>query len=597
MSSGADPAIARPPLWHRFGFRLTLAILAIVAFITLTLLGLVQSRFNAAYREFVEDRFDDQIRSFEKQFNLRRGKLEQIIVNTSQFAVRPQAALRTGDSERAYVDFFYELEPILLADGNSDSNGTFFRLFNTDNKMLIPTDRIYGKIPGVNEQTIAERLEECLIMPPTPETEEDYENFFSLGYLSFPTPDQPSLYEILVAPVYLGGDASDESTYVGWIAIGQHLGTEVLDTASSTVESGIYADQQLFSTSIPRSASSDIAKKIAAVDQSVHPEYKVNGINYLVFTYRLASSPGMPRGYRVQLYSLAGLEALVDRIRNLAVWFLAAALLLGLTLSYFTSQSFARHIEALVNVMHQIGDGDFNVNPPEGKGELGVLGKATRSMAGELQLKEKMNHVLNMVTDPAIAKEMLAGKIELGGETREVATLFCDIRGFTPLTDGMDPRDVVELVNVHMTAMADLADDHKGVVDKYVGDEIMVLFGAPHSYGNDWVNAVRCGLDMVAARAKLNETAERPIRIGVGIGAGEVVAGRMGSDRRRNYTVLGDRVNLAARLCSKAGPGEVIIDEAIRERLPESAVVERIDSVQLKGFKDRVPVFKVISVD
>ncbi|WP_269537205.1 adenylate/guanylate cyclase domain-containing protein [Cerasicoccus fimbriatus] len=588
----ADATFSRPPLWHRFSFRLTIAILSIVAVVTLGLLMLVQARFNAAYREFVEDRFDDQIKSFEKQFNLRRGKLEQNIITASQYAVRPQAALMSGAADRAYLDFSVELESSLRSE-TGGMGDAFFRLFDAEGNMQIPTENNAGQVAGVSEVQVARLLETCLVMPPA---DADLDHYFSLGYVSFPTPDEPSLYEVLVAPVYLGGEISDHN-FVGWIALGQYLGSDMLDTESETIESGIFADGHLFSQSIPDSADPDIARIIANHHGGALPEYRLDRVNYLVFTYQLESTVGMPGAWRVQLYSLAGLEALVERIRQLAVWFLGAALLFGLALSYFVSQSFASRIEKLVGVMRQIGHGEFDVNPPPGKDELGQLSTAIKSAADELAQKEKIHQVLNMVTDPAVADEMLAGKIELGGEAREVATLFCDIRGFTPLTDGMDPRDVVELVNGHMGVMSDLASEHQGVVDKYVGDEIMVLFGAPHAYGDDWVNAVRCGLAMCAVRAQLNAAGDRVINIGVGIGAGEVIAGRMGSDTRRNYTVLGDRVNLAARLCSKAGPGEVIIDEAIRNRLPPTAVVERIDSVQLKGFKDPVPVFKVISVE
>ncbi|WP_309400470.1 adenylate/guanylate cyclase domain-containing protein [Cerasicoccus maritimus] len=587
--SNADATLSRPPLWNRFSFRLTVAILGIVAVVTLGLLTLVQAHFNAAYREFVTDRFNDQIKAFEKQFNLRRGTLEQDIISASQYAVRPQAAMMAGTTDRAYLDFSVELESSLRSESGAQA---FFRLFNADGVMQLPPEMNAGSVNGVPEQTVAELLAPCLIMPPP---DADLDHFFSLGYVSFPTPDEPCLYEIFVAPIYLGGEIID-SNLVGWIALGQHLDSAVLDTDSATIESGIFADGHLFSSSIPNSADPDIERIVQSVSIK-QPEYRLGGVNYLVFQYKLESTAGMPRAWRVQLYSLAALEALVESIRQLALWFLAAALLFGLALSYFVSQSFASRIEKLVGVMRQIGHGEFNVTPPPGKDELGQLSTAIKSAASELAQKEKIHQALNMVTDPAVAKEMLEGKIELGGEMREVATLFCDIRGFTPLTDGMDPRDVVDLVNAHMRVMADLAQDHNGVVDKYVGDEIMVLFGAPHAYGDDWVNAVRCGLAMCRMRLELNEGIDRPINIGIGIGAGDVVAGYMGSERRRNYTVLGDRVNLAARLCSKAGPGEVIIDQAIRNRLPETAVVEKIDSVQLKGFKDPVPVFKVISVD
>jgi len=579
-----DASLAQLPLWRRFSFKLTIAILAIVAVVTLGLLTLMQTRINAAYREFVEDRFNDEIRAFEEQFNFRRQTIEQSI-NQAALAVKPRVAMLEGDIGKAYFNFAYELEAFQYL-FEAESPRAFFRVFNVEQEILSPVERNAGAVAGMDDARLHAKLKPYLVEPMEG-------HWYNVGYLSFPTPDEPTLYEVFIVPVI--DDYYQE--LVGWLAVGLKLDEEALGKASMSIKSGVLADGHLFSSQIPAGSAESILPLLIKAAEGDPQQYQLEGRNYLLFGSIIEHSPSMPKALRVQLYSLAGLEGLVDRIRTLAIYFLIGALLLGLALSYFTSQSFSHRIEQLVGVMGRIGQGDFDVDPPKGEDELGQLSSAIKEAAEGLAQKEKIHQVLNMVTDPAVADEMLAGKIELGGETREVATLFCDIRGFTPLTDGMDPREVVDLVNKHMGAMSDLAEKHKGVVDKYVGDEIMVLFGAPHAYGDDWVNAVRCGLAMCAIREKLNEGIDRPINIGVGIGAGEVVAGRMGSDRRRNYTVLGDRVNLAARLCSKAGPGEVIIDEAIRNRLPETAVTERIDSVQLKGFKDPVPVFKVISVD
>jgi len=575
--SNHESAAPRPPFWSRFGVRLTAAILAIVAVVTLGLLSLVQDRFNAAYGAFLEDRFKDEIRAFQRQSESRREEIARAVQDIA-LSVRPRAALEAGDAARAYSDFSFDLETLPTEDP------VFFRIFDTEGGMFRPAENNAGSVFETREGVIAATLQPYL--PPLTEERR-------LGYLSFPTPEEPTLYEVFMERISkVGLDRP-----LGWLVVGRVLDRQALGTPSDTIESGVYADGHLFSPSIPPSQAPAIAALLNADRTSERPTIKLESRNYLLFTSPMKASAGMPPAWRVQLYSLAGLESLVARIQRLAIGFLGAALLTGLGLSYFVSQSFAGRIEKLVAAMREIGRGNFEVETPGGGDELGLLSESTQQMARELALKERMRDVLNLVTDPSVAQEMLDGKIELGGETRDVATLFCDIRGFTPLTDGMDPREVVDLVNRHMTEMTRLAYAHQGVVDKYVGDEIMVLFGAPRPYGDDWVNAVRCGLAMVESRERLNQNSDQPIKIGVGIAAGEVVAGQMGSNERRNYTVLGDRVNLAARLCSKAGPGEVIIDEAICQRLPATARYERMDSVQLKGFKVPVPVFRVLSVD
>ncbi|MGB0582500.1 MAG: adenylate/guanylate cyclase domain-containing protein [Limisphaerales bacterium] len=190
--------------------------------------------------------------------------------------------------------------------------------------------------------------------------------------------------------------------------------------------------------------------------------------------------------------------------------------------------------------------------------------------------------------------QLAESQVTLGGEKRKISVLFCDIRGFTALTEGMDPGEVIAMLNEHMTALADVVAANKGVVDKFVGDEIMAVFGAPKSYGDDTFNAVKAGLDMITERRKLNESSNYQISIGIGISTGEAVAGNMGSQNRLNYTVLGERVNLGARFCGVAEPGEVVIGDSTLTELGERITVEDKDLVRLKGFTDEIKAFRVV---
>jgi class 3 adenylate cyclase len=174
-----------------------------------------------------------------------------------------------------------------------------------------------------------------------------------------------------------------------------------------------------------------------------------------------------------------------------------------------------------------------------------------------------------------------------------VSVLFCDIRGFTALTERMSPTDVVELVNEHMTAMTAVVYEHRGVIDKFVGDLVMALFGAPKSYGEDALGAVRCARGMVAARERLNAMSRHRIEIGIGVASGMVVAGRMGSSDRLSYTVLGERVNLASRLCSAAGPMEIFVDETTYLRVGAEFGADPLPGLTLRGFSGVTPAFRV----
>ena len=217
-------------------------------------------------------------------------------------------------------------------------------------------------------------------------------------------------------------------------------------------------------------------------------------------------------------------------------------------------------------------------------------------MAAGLALRDRYHSVLQKVTDPRVAAEMVAGRIKLGGELREVSVIFCDIRGYTALSEGRDPVEVIHLLNDHMTALARIVQKHRGVINQFAGDAIMVLFGAPKSYGEDAADALRCAWEMMQERERLNRDAKEPLLIGIGVATGVVVAGCIGAESRSDYTVVGERVNLAARLCSTAAAGQVIVDAETQAQTSALGEFETLEPLTLKGFAQSVPAFRVISL-
>jgi class 3 adenylate cyclase len=228
--------------------------------------------------------------------------------------------------------------------------------------------------------------------------------------------------------------------------------------------------------------------------------------------------------------------------------------------------------------------------------EIGQLTASFNEMTEGLKQKEKYRAVLDMVADKDVAEQMMQGSSSLGGELRDISVLFCDIRGFTAMTQDMPPKEVIDLMNDHFTAMTNVVYEHDGVVDKFVGDLIMGVFGAPKSYGNDAHNAARCCVRMIQEREKMNETAEQSIHVGIGLASGEAVAGCMGSEDRLNYTVMGARVNLSSRLCSVAGRDETVIDQGTYELLKDYVEVEALPELQVKGFNDPVQAYRLLGV-
>jgi len=294
---------------------------------------------------------------------------------------------------------------------------------------------------------------------------------------------------------------------------------------------------------------------------------------------------------------LAPLYRIETVFRAAGVLMLAIALALGISISRGLAAPVRKLVEGTRRVAR--GEYDFHVNI-KGKDELYTLAESFNRMTDDLLLKEQYRGILDKVVSPEIAQEMVKGNIALGGENREVTTLFADIRGFASMTEGMEPQEVIAMLNQFMEHAAAAVEAEGGVVDKYVGDQIMALFGAPVSHPDDPLRAVRAALRMNENINRLNKKRqiqnEPEIKIGVGINTGIAVAGNMGSVKRLNYTVLGNSVNVASRLCSQAGPSEILVSGHTHHRVAAHVETQSLDPVPMKGLSNPVKVFRVKSI-
>lgn len=293
----------------------------------------------------------------------------------------------------------------------------------------------------------------------------------------------------------------------------------------------------------------------------------------------------------------------VRELRRLLLIVGAAALALTVLVGFVVAQGVTAPMEALVAATKRLAGGDYDARVSAGRrDEVGQLGEAFNSMVEGLREKERIRSVLRKAVSKEIADELLKqGHIELGGEEKSVTMLFSDIRGFTTISEGLAPKELVSQLNAYFTRMARAIEPHRGVIDKYVGDAIMALFGAPLTGPEDAIGAQRAALAMLSALAELN--AERRAagnadwRIGVGLNTGPAVAGTLGSEERWSYTVIGDAVNLASRLESLTkhyGVG-IIVSRATREASASAAFVYRaLDLVRVKGKNEPIEIFELL---
>ena len=222
--------------------------------------------------------------------------------------------------------------------------------------------------------------------------------------------------------------------------------------------------------------------------------------------------------------------------------------------------------------------------------------KLTRQIEEEAATREKFQRLLS----PNLVEQMLRGqlKVEKGGENREATVLFADIRGFTSMSENMSAQDVLGMLNVYFELMVDIVFQEEGTVDKFVGDEIMVLYGAPVDHPDDPARAVRGALEMQRSLVAFNQDREKsgepPIRIGIGINSGDLVAGYIGSSRTMGYSVIGDTVNVASRLCSLAKADEILISEATYRQVKGQFKVKEMEPVQVKGRKKPIHIYQVL---
>jgi adenylate cyclase len=186
--------------------------------------------------------------------------------------------------------------------------------------------------------------------------------------------------------------------------------------------------------------------------------------------------------------------------------------------------------------------------------------------------------------------------LELGGKEQEVCVLFCDIRGFTAMSEKLEPSKVVFLLNHYFEIMISVLFKNKGTLDKIIGDELMVLFGVPEKDEQDVDNAIRTAKEMFVVLDQFNVEMQKKdlpeIRVGIGINYGKVISGNIGSSQQMNYTVIGDNVNLAARLCSAAKSNEVIISESVFEKLEEKQGFIKNQDLKVKGKSNAIKNWK-----
>lgn len=417
-------------------------------------------------------------------------------------------------------------------------------------------------------------------------------------------------YQITVIPLFL-------PTPVAWI-----FGGFPLDNSfASTVKRSIVSDVSIVRFNSP-SGTASVDSEVSVVSSTLAPrdqkelveQLQRTGIT-LTETQRISLNSGEYGTLMRSLYGAPGdplqIVAVIQKsydenvenleaFRLVLVQFYLLVIAVSLVLVVLLAQSITKPILDVVARVQRLEAGDYGQEvKAKGSDEIAELANSINTMASGLAEKEKVRDLLGKVVSHEIAEELLSKSIELGGEEKVVTVLFADIKGFTSLCENTPPNEVLTLLNNYLSSITEVIEDNRGVVDKYTGDSVMALFGAPISRSNDASNAVATTLAIQQAMRRLNENNKAmglaAIEAGIGVHTGLVVAGNLGSQNRLNYTVVGDSVNLSARLegLTRKYNIENIVSESCCAAAPEYRYRE-LDLVRVAGKNEPVRIFEVI---
>jgi len=302
-------------------------------------------------------------------------------------------------------------------------------------------------------------------------------------------------------------------------------------------------------------------------------------------------------GYAMVTFSQAGMEKSLRQSIHAIIGATILIILLGIAMAFALGKRIYEPIDQLVDASRAIGNGEYKFRFKERRDdELGQLMSAFNDMAEGMLEKSQVMDALSRYVSPGVAKEILANlnEVELSGKRIDGTVIFADIAGFTQIAEEIGPEEIVSILNKYFSLITRACELNHGMVDKYLGDGIMLVFGAPQPDENHRFHAISCALLMQRLVDHENTQREQhglfPIKFKIGINSGLMLAGNMGSRERMEYTVVGDAVNLASRLCSISNSGQIVISKDLYQHpnVEERVIAGEYQSIHLRGIREPV---------
>ncbi|MBI2496528.1 MAG: HAMP domain-containing protein [Opitutae bacterium] len=474
-------------------------------------------------------------------------------------------------------------------------NAPVITLFSLEGEVIALTDEVLGK---ENVGPFAELIRQA--------TRDDLEQISGYSYLA------GRLHVLVVVPLY-----APAPNVAAWFGVAYPIDTKFAQAIKSTTRLDVtfmsddpdVQPPRVLSTTLDGPMAEAIARHMAADKNSPLQSEVVTlkGDPYVTLYQRLDLLGEAPVRIALQRPLMAEL-APARELENIVLLISLAALAAATLAALWIARGVSQPLQQLADHTQHVATGDYtrHIDLPR-EDELGQLATAFNHMTAGLAERDRVRDLLGKVVSPEIATQLLQSDLQLGGEEREVTILFCDLRDFTGMSEKMNPTDVLALLNRYLDRMSTIIEKHGGVIDKYIGDAIMALFGAPITDPGAAGKALAASREMAQALNALNrelaaEAAAAPalsrpkgLAFGIGINTARVVAGNMGSKTRLNYTVIGDGVNLASRLESltkdPAYDTPIIISEATLRAIPNPPPARELGEVRVKGKAGTVKIF------
>ncbi len=459
-------------------------------------------------------------------------------------------------------------------------------LFSTEGELLALTDNVLG---AENVGPFRFLIRQA--------TEGDKEQASGYSYLG------GKLHVLVVVPLY-----APFPTVAGWFGLAYPIDTAFANAIKNTTLLDVTftsnpdePNLRVLSTTLNPAMAGAVARHTTVTkDASLRSEMlSLDGEPYVTLFEPLELLGEAPARIALQR-SLATELAPARELEKVVLVISLAALIAATLAALWIARGVSRPMQQLAGHTKLVAAGDYTqrIELPR-EDELGQLATAFNQMTAGLAERDRVRNLLGMVVSPEIATQLLQSDLKLGGEEREVTILFCDLRDFTSFSEKMPPSEVLALLNRYLDRMSTIIERHGGVIDKFIGDAIMALFGAPVAAPDAPARAVAAARDMARALESLNAELRgegRPmLAFGIGINSARVVAGNMGSKTRLNYTVIGDGVNLASRLegltKEPAYATPIIVSEATLAGITPRPFARELGEVKVKGKSDAVKIF------